>query len=55
MVLQSLQSQLAESGANYMVCRFAFGNLTLQESLRSLELFSRQVMPALRELRIAAE
>ena len=54
-VLRSLQSQLAESGANYMVCRFAFGDLTLAESLHSLDLFSRHVMPALRELRVAAE
>jgi alkanesulfonate monooxygenase SsuD/methylene tetrahydromethanopterin reductase-like flavin-dependent oxidoreductase (luciferase family) len=54
-VLQSLQAQLAESGANYMVCRFAFGDLTLSESLRSLDLFTRHVMPALREQQMAAE
>jgi alkanesulfonate monooxygenase SsuD/methylene tetrahydromethanopterin reductase-like flavin-dependent oxidoreductase (luciferase family) len=44
-----LRAQLAESGANYMVCRFAFGDLSLAESLRSLDLFQRHVMPALRE------
>jgi alkanesulfonate monooxygenase SsuD/methylene tetrahydromethanopterin reductase-like flavin-dependent oxidoreductase (luciferase family) len=54
-VLESLRRQLAETGANYLVCRFAFGDLTLAESLRSLELFTRQVMPALREQRVAAE
>ncbi len=43
-----LKAQLAESGANYMVCRFAFGDLSLAESLRSVELFSEHVMPALR-------
>ena len=51
-----LKAQLAESGANYMVCRFAFGDLTLAESLRSVELFTRHVMPALREgMKVAAE
>ena len=55
-VLRTLSSQLAESGANYLVSRFAFGDLTLAESLRSLELFSRHVMPALRaRQRVAAE
>jgi len=54
--LELLRAQLAESGANYLVCRFAFGDLTLAESLRTLELFQRHVMPALREgVAIAAE
>jgi alkanesulfonate monooxygenase SsuD/methylene tetrahydromethanopterin reductase-like flavin-dependent oxidoreductase (luciferase family) len=54
--LEILRSQLAESGANYMVCRFAFGDLTLSESTRSLELFQRHVMPGLREsVAVAAE
>jgi alkanesulfonate monooxygenase SsuD/methylene tetrahydromethanopterin reductase-like flavin-dependent oxidoreductase (luciferase family) len=47
--LELLRGQLAESGANYLVCRFAFGDLSLSESMRSLELFQRHVMPALRE------
>ena len=51
-----LRAQLAESGANYLVCRFAYGDMTLAESLRSLELFQRHVMPALREsVAVAAE
>ena len=54
--LELLRAQFAESGANYLVCRFAFGDLSLQESLRSLELFQRQVMPGLREsVAVAAE
>ena len=54
--LELLRAQLAESGANYLVCRFAFGDLTLSESLRSLELFQRHVMPGLREsVAVAAE
>ncbi|MBI2367076.1 MAG: LLM class flavin-dependent oxidoreductase [Deltaproteobacteria bacterium] len=44
-VLAFLQSQLNESAANYCVGQFAFGDLSLAESLRSVELFSRRVMP----------
>jgi alkanesulfonate monooxygenase SsuD/methylene tetrahydromethanopterin reductase-like flavin-dependent oxidoreductase (luciferase family) len=40
-----LQSQLEESAANYLVGQFAFGDLSLDESLRSLELFAGRVMP----------
>ncbi|MFL6798885.1 MAG: LLM class flavin-dependent oxidoreductase [Xanthobacteraceae bacterium] len=36
------------SGANYILGWFAFGDMTLQESLRSIELFAREVMPAFR-------
>jgi len=54
--LEMLRAQLAESGANYLVCRFAFGDLTLAESLRTVELFQRHVMPGLREsVAVAAE
>ena len=55
-VIERLRAQLAESGANYLLVRFAYGDLTLQESLRSLDLFQRHVMPALREsVAVAAE
>ena len=55
-VLAGLRAQIAESGANYAVTRFAYGDMTLPESLRSLELFQRHVMPALREsVPVAAE
>ena len=33
--------QLDETGANYLGCRFAFGDLSLEELLRSMELFLR--------------
>jgi alkanesulfonate monooxygenase SsuD/methylene tetrahydromethanopterin reductase-like flavin-dependent oxidoreductase (luciferase family) len=42
-----LQAQLAESGANYLVGQFAFGDLSLAESLRSVQLFSKHVMEKL--------
>ena len=38
---------LAETGSNYCVCQFAFGDLSQAEILRSVELFARDVMPAL--------
>ena len=35
------------AGINYCLCRLAFGDLTFEESKRSVELFAREVMPAL--------
>lgn len=42
-----LQSQLDTAGANYLVGQFAFGDISLDEALRSVDLFSEKVMPAL--------
>jgi alkanesulfonate monooxygenase SsuD/methylene tetrahydromethanopterin reductase-like flavin-dependent oxidoreductase (luciferase family) len=47
-VLEQVQGQIDESGVNYVACRFAFGDLTLEESRRSAELFAGQVIPRLR-------
>jgi hypothetical protein len=33
---------------NYLLCRFAFGDLTQQESRQSIELFTKRVMADLR-------
>jgi alkanesulfonate monooxygenase SsuD/methylene tetrahydromethanopterin reductase-like flavin-dependent oxidoreductase (luciferase family) len=46
-VRRFLQAQLDESAANYLVGQFAFGDLTLAESLRTVELFKREVMAKL--------
>jgi alkanesulfonate monooxygenase SsuD/methylene tetrahydromethanopterin reductase-like flavin-dependent oxidoreductase (luciferase family) len=46
-VRRFLQAQLGESAANYLVGQFAFGDLTLAESLRTVELFKREVMAKL--------
>jgi alkanesulfonate monooxygenase SsuD/methylene tetrahydromethanopterin reductase-like flavin-dependent oxidoreductase (luciferase family) len=43
-----VKRQLAESGANYFVGQFAFGNLSLEETLRSIALFSDEVMTMLK-------
>jgi alkanesulfonate monooxygenase SsuD/methylene tetrahydromethanopterin reductase-like flavin-dependent oxidoreductase (luciferase family) len=45
-VRDTLVMQTAEGRNNYLVCRFAFGDLRLEESLRSLDLFTRKVAPA---------
>lgn len=42
-----LAAQLSDSAANYLVGQFCFGDLTLAEMLRSVELFATHVMPAL--------
>ena len=40
-----IAEQAETSAVNYMVCWLAFGDLSLQESMRSTELFGGQVMP----------
>jgi alkanesulfonate monooxygenase SsuD/methylene tetrahydromethanopterin reductase-like flavin-dependent oxidoreductase (luciferase family) len=47
-VRRKIEQQIDESGANYFVARFAYGNLTHEESVRSLELFANEVMPHFR-------
>jgi alkanesulfonate monooxygenase SsuD/methylene tetrahydromethanopterin reductase-like flavin-dependent oxidoreductase (luciferase family) len=44
-----LRAQLDETGTNYVVGQFAFGDLTYDECRRSVELFARHVMPLLHE------
>ena len=43
-----LAPRIAESGIDYVVGQFAFGNMNLAEAARSVELFGREVMPMLR-------
>jgi alkanesulfonate monooxygenase SsuD/methylene tetrahydromethanopterin reductase-like flavin-dependent oxidoreductase (luciferase family) len=50
-----LAAQVAETGINYFLCRAAFGDLSYAQTLRSVELFAREVMPALVATRQAAE
>ncbi len=47
-VRDAVRKQIAESGANYFLCRLAFGDLPATASARSAELFAREIMPALR-------
>ena len=46
-VRNAIARQAAQSGANYLLARFAFGDLALEESLNSADLFARRVMPEL--------
>jgi alkanesulfonate monooxygenase SsuD/methylene tetrahydromethanopterin reductase-like flavin-dependent oxidoreductase (luciferase family) len=48
-VARMIKSQMAEAGTDYFVAQFAFGDLTLSEVLRTVDLFVREVMPALRQ------
>src|SRR4051812_27345063 len=45
-VRRFIGEQIEGSGVNYMVCWLAFGDLSLEESLLSTELFGKEVMPA---------
>jgi alkanesulfonate monooxygenase SsuD/methylene tetrahydromethanopterin reductase-like flavin-dependent oxidoreductase (luciferase family) len=40
------RSEIEATGATYLLGWFAFGDMTIAESLRSIELFAREVMPA---------
>ena len=41
-----IASEIEATGVNYYVCDFAFGTITHDEAMRSVELFTREVMPA---------
>jgi len=41
-----IKAEIAATGPNYFVPWLAFGDMTLKESLHSVELLSREVMPA---------
>jgi alkanesulfonate monooxygenase SsuD/methylene tetrahydromethanopterin reductase-like flavin-dependent oxidoreductase (luciferase family) len=48
-VTRMIKSQMAEAGTNYFVGQFAFGDLTQSEVMRTIDLFAREVMPALQD------
>ena len=45
-VAEIIQRQSTAAGINYLLLRFAFGNLKLDESVNSLGLFARRIQPA---------
>jgi alkanesulfonate monooxygenase SsuD/methylene tetrahydromethanopterin reductase-like flavin-dependent oxidoreductase (luciferase family) len=45
--LEKIQAMLHLTTANYLLCIFSFGDLAPEHAMRSLELFAREVMPAL--------
>ena len=44
-VTDGLRREIDTAGVNYVLTRFAFGNLSFEEELRSATLFAREVMP----------
>lgn len=53
-VARFLRREMAETGANYCVGQFFFGDLSTAEMTRSIELFGRHVIPMLQERPAAA-
>jgi alkanesulfonate monooxygenase SsuD/methylene tetrahydromethanopterin reductase-like flavin-dependent oxidoreductase (luciferase family) len=49
-----IAAEVAATGTNYLLAWFAFGDMTGAESLRSLELFASEVMPAFADARADA-
>jgi alkanesulfonate monooxygenase SsuD/methylene tetrahydromethanopterin reductase-like flavin-dependent oxidoreductase (luciferase family) len=47
-----LQREIDAGGLNYLLCRFAFGDIAADEALHSLDLFASRVMPDLHEARV---
>jgi alkanesulfonate monooxygenase SsuD/methylene tetrahydromethanopterin reductase-like flavin-dependent oxidoreductase (luciferase family) len=45
-VCDFVAAEIAATGSNYILSWFAFGDMTLDESLRSFALFANEVMPA---------
>ena len=46
-VAEFLARELSATGCNYVVGQFAFGDLTLEETLQSIGLFADEVVPLL--------
>ena len=51
-VAGTIQAHLEETGSNYFVGQFVFGDMSLAEGLRSIELFATDVMPKLSKARL---
>jgi alkanesulfonate monooxygenase SsuD/methylene tetrahydromethanopterin reductase-like flavin-dependent oxidoreductase (luciferase family) len=49
-VREQIERQVAELGVNYLLAYLFLGTMTLNDALRSLALFSSEVMPRLAQL-----
>ena len=49
MVREQLAEQVERAGVNFVLTRFAFGDLSFEHSLRSVEMFAAEVMPWIRD------
>jgi alkanesulfonate monooxygenase SsuD/methylene tetrahydromethanopterin reductase-like flavin-dependent oxidoreductase (luciferase family) len=45
-VRRFIEAEVAANNCNYFVPQMVFGSMTLKESLRSIELFAKEIMPA---------
>lgn len=45
-VRKFIEARIAESGCDYITCQMAFGDMTREETLRSIDMFAHGVMPA---------
>ena len=48
-VIAALSAQLSESGVNYCVGQFVFGDMSPDEAAKSVDMFVSHVLPAVRE------
>jgi alkanesulfonate monooxygenase SsuD/methylene tetrahydromethanopterin reductase-like flavin-dependent oxidoreductase (luciferase family) len=48
-----VRDQIEQTGANYFVCDVAFGDLTPEESMRTVELIAHEIMPSFPEQQAA--
>jgi hypothetical protein len=46
-VRDQVRELIADSGINYLMCTFAFGSLSHDHAVRSMNLFATDVMPGL--------
>ena len=49
-VAAEIRRQYEAAGITTLLCRFAFGDLSLEESLNSIKLFADEVIPALEDI-----
>ena len=42
-----MSTTVEDTGVNYLLCSFAFGNVPHADTMRSMELFAERVMPRL--------
>ena len=45
-VREQIVELVETSGCNYVICSFAWGTLSHHQTLRSLQLFAQEIMPA---------
>ena len=49
-MLAEIEKQMAQIGANYLLTYMFLGTMSLDDAMRSLELFKAEVMPKLERL-----